>query len=431
MQGTAIKGINKASLWQSWKAVRSQLKRAPRRDVLDYLEYDVDPDVWISRLLVRIKNEDYSPESPVYCSIAKSRGFDRVITMPIVPDVVLYRTIVDHVYRRAAKREVKHAYFSQATLSKVVSAAASDAQFAIHSAKADEGAGYPTTAPSVFLEWLRYDQYRKLLIFERIYPFIVITDISNFFDSVLYSKLQESLFDLGVPSRMASLLFHMLEAFALKESMSPSHGIGLPVDPCDCSRVLAHVLLFSHDRRMVAASDEGRYVRWMDDQNIGVESLAEGLEVLGVVCSSLRRLHLTPNASKSKVLSLKEARIHFHFEANADLDRIFSMPYASVKERKAIRGEITLAWERALKNEGLGEWDKVLKRFYRICAIARSRKLVQRSQQDILKSPSACERVISYLSYVCEPSEIVDTIGTLLAHEEQIYPDIGYQLGKV
>jgi hypothetical protein len=38
-------------LWNAWKAVRQQLKRSNHRDIADDLEYDIDPEVWISRFL--------------------------------------------------------------------------------------------------------------------------------------------------------------------------------------------------------------------------------------------------------------------------------------------------------------------------------------------------------------------------------------------
>ena len=116
------------------------------------------------------------------------------------------------------------------------------------------------TSTNAFLEWLKFDQYRKLLIFEKVFPFIVVTDITNFFDSVLYGRIEESLYDLPVPPRMVSLLFLLLESFSIREAFTPVQRIGLPVDPCDCSRNLAHMILFRHDERMTRIVDEDAYV---------------------------------------------------------------------------------------------------------------------------------------------------------------------------
>ena len=102
---------------------------------------------------------------------------------------------------------------------------------------------YASASRGEFLEWLRFDQYRKLLIFKKFYKFIVITDITNFFDSVLYGRIEESLYNISAPPRMVSLLFTLLENFSIRESFTPVQRIGLPVDQGDCSRKLAHMAL--------------------------------------------------------------------------------------------------------------------------------------------------------------------------------------------
>jgi hypothetical protein len=65
--------------------------------------------------------------------------------------------------------------------------------------------------------------------------------------------------------------------------------------------------------RMVQLVGESAYVRWMDDQCMGVRSRAEGLRVLAEVGISLSTLLLTPNAKKSK------ARVSLRFDAVAGL----------------------------------------------------------------------------------------------------------------
>lgn len=428
MAKSAISGITKSALWSAWKEVRRQLKRAPRRDVLDYLEYDIDPNVWITRLLRRLENEEYSPERPQRCTVAKSKGFDRIITIPSVPDLVLYRTIVDYLFQRAKRQQVKHAYFCQATLSKITDSAEKAALKKIAEEKSKDSDEYSGNSESVFLEWLKFDQYRKLLIFEHLYPYIVVSDITNFFDSVLYGRIEESLYGLTAPPRLISLLFLLLESLSLREAFTPVQRIGLPADPCDCSRVLAHMILFPHDRRIVNLVGEDAYVRWMDDQNMGVKTRADGLRVLGAVCESLRKLHLTPNSSKSKILSLSQARKHFHFSANALLDSMEKLPHDTAKQRVSLRKSISQAWQVAVKSEGDGEWQKVLKRFYRQAARSRSRLLVRRAISDCKQMPALVDRVTDYIRYVSDPDEVVDFVETLLNDPEQVYPDVNYQL---
>ncbi len=347
--------------------------------------------------------------------------------MPSIPDLVLYRTIVDHLFRRARHQQKRHVYFSQATLSKVAAAAWTGARNQVREA-ANEEPFYRITPGKRFLEWLRFDQYRKLLIFKSVHKYLVISDISNFFDSILYGRIEQSLYGLKASPKIVGLLFFLLERLSPRESYTPGQRIGLPVDQCDCSRNLAHMILFPHDERMVALVGEEAYVRWMDDQNIGVSSRAEGLKVLSAIGSSLSRLHLTPNSSKSRILTLAEAKRHFHFRANALLDVIDKMPYETSSQRRSLRTALLNAWEIASDNEDHGEWAKILKRVYRYAARARARFLRKRVTRDVLTYPSLTARICEYLSYTSSVLECLNFAQSILTHPEQVYSDVSYQI---
>ncbi|MGC2496009.1 hypothetical protein [Candidatus Binatus sp.] len=188
VMGGRIVGISRTSLWAAWKAIRADLSRASVRDVVDHLEYDTDPDRWINRLLRDLRLGTYEPSPPARFYLPKKKGFDRQMTMPEIPDLVLYRAIADRLYKRAKRFEHDHVYFDRRELQKKQISAASEATQTI--------ANYGPRG-SRFLTWLQYDQYRKYLIFKRIYPFVAVTDISNYFDSILFGRVSDVL--LGIP----------------------------------------------------------------------------------------------------------------------------------------------------------------------------------------------------------------------------------------
>src|SRR6202034_1709538 len=222
---------------------------------------------------------------------------------PAVPDLVLYRALVDCIFQRAKRRQHKHVYFLRGQVAAIQQKAEQDPVVPGDLSLPH----YRAASQRSFLNWLKYDQYRKYLIFKKVHPFFVVTDISNFFDSILHSHVAEALHGLPIQARTVGLLFFLLERLSIRQDYAGSHGISLPVDEFDCSRTLAHMVLFPHDDEMVKLVGEQNYVRWMDDQNMGVLTRARGLEVLAEVGRSLSRLHLSPNAQKSKVLSLSEA----------------------------------------------------------------------------------------------------------------------------
>lgn len=159
-----VQGITKGSLWAAWKNVRKQLSRTFWRDITDFVEYDIDPDWWIKRLLSDLEDGRYEPAAPHRYSVAKKMGFCRRMTAPSIPDLVLYRATVDYLYQKAKRRERQHVYFAQNTLSKkrrqtdVQAVARTDTQ-------ADGGdPGYSYVSGDALVTWLKYDQYRKHLL---------------------------------------------------------------------------------------------------------------------------------------------------------------------------------------------------------------------------------------------------------------------------
>ena len=428
MQKMSIPGriphITRTSLWNAWKAIRKELRGASCRDVVDYLEYDVDPDVWINRLLRQISQAQYEPSTPTRFTLGKSLGFSRTMTFPAVPDLVLYRAIVDFIYRRAHRREQPHVYFKRDILFKVQQKAAEEASEIMKDVAAD----YRRIEEKRFLTWLKYDQYRKLLISKRIHPYFVITDVTNFFDSILHSHVAEALRWLRLPPRIVGLLFFLLERLAIRQDYTDSHRISLPVDEFECSRTLAHIVLFDHDRNMVELVGRDNYVRWMDDQNIGVESRGEGLRVLAEVGKSLARHHLTANAKKSKILTLHEARRHFHLDLNKKLDEAESRAKRLPKGKLKFLRLVNSMWHTARKLEGIGEFDKVLSRLYRLAGRGNLNIFHGRALGDLLNKPELAERVCDYMRCTHTAAGYVNFIEAAMSSPEHIYPDVSVVL---
>lgn len=72
-----ITGINRTALWLAWKEVRAAVREASIRDVVDFIDYDIEPDVWINRLLRQVSSGSYDPRAPLRFPLSKSRNFKR------------------------------------------------------------------------------------------------------------------------------------------------------------------------------------------------------------------------------------------------------------------------------------------------------------------------------------------------------------------
>lgn len=426
-----LPGVNHKTLARTWAIVRKEVFRYTYRDVIDYLDYDLAPDRWISNLLTSIHNGQYRPSRPIFAKLAKSNGFERLICYPSIPDLVLYRLITDQIRANSRKLEHTHAYYERSELSAAQQAALEETTPVDHNGKSytkqlDEWlTDYKSASTRRFRAWLKYNQYRKYLIFHKIHEFIVVTDISNFFDSVIHTHIIDVLHQFSPSPASTRLLELLFQTFSSTLPLRSSDPIGLPVDEADCSRAIAHTLLFPHDTRMTKIVGSNAFVRWMDDQILGVDTRASAVRVVNNIQRSLSQLHLAANTSKTKILSISEAKVHFQLASNDLLDLIERMPHDTNKQQSAMRIELDIAWKRAIKHEDMGNWDKVLKRFYRLRGIAASRRLVSRALSDCLRHPNLTPRILDYVRTVAtDTTELLDFIDKLLNHPEQQYADI-------
>ena len=135
---------------------------------------------------------------------------------------------------------------------------------------------------------------------------------------------------------------------------------------------------------------------WTTDV-IGVNSEAEGLRVLASMQDSLASLYLTPNSKKSLVLTLAEAKIHFHLDSNADLDTLEQKVASRSHTRVSLVRELTRVWRAALQNEGKGQWEQIQNRVYKLAGVTKGRFLRRRALSDVLENPTLAERISSYM----------------------------------
>lgn len=71
----------------------------------------------------------------------------------------------------------------------------------------------------------------------------------------------------------------------------------------------------------------------------------------------------------------------------------------------------------------IGEFEKVLRRLYRLAGIARVRFLRRRALVDILTNPGLAERICDYIRSSGTALEYLNFSSAVMAHPEQVYPD--------
>jgi len=85
-------------------------------------------------------------------------------------------------------------------------------------------------------------------------------------------------------------------------------------------------------------------------------------------------------------------------------------------------------WARAQKHDGIGEFEKVLKRLYRLAGVARARFLRRRAIGDILTNPGLADRIADYMRVSGSAAEYLLFSDKVKGHPEQVYPDVDLAL---
>ncbi len=405
------------SLWQqsrllkTWKVLRKSLRTAQVRDALDFLEFEVDINERIKQIRQEIIAGTYSPTTGRTFQVAKSKGAYRVISVLGPRDLLVFRHLCDEIYRRALKYEADGAYFGQRHPSV-------------------RPVGDEVTEPaadfyeSAFPVWLRYHQYRTQTLLNPIRPVLVTTDVTNFFESIQHDLLLEYLSPLGLPRKAIGLLAKLLEIYKPSSGHSPTPKVGLPVDEHDCSRQLAHVFLFEHDERVIKQVGNGHYVRWMDDQNICASSETDARKLVRLLTESLSQQRLVLNAAKTEFLTPAGVAADFHLEVNDEIDHIEEGLDQRTMGMLNARLLFNAAYTNALEAEGVGNWDKILKRMYGLGARIRNRRLRGRAYDDLVRYPLLAERIFQYFVALGEWEGLYSLFTSFVDTGESLYEDV-------
>lgn len=91
---------------------------------------------------------------------------------------------------------------------------------------------------------------------------------------------------------------------------------------------------------------------------------------------------------------------------------------------RGLSGQIRRAWAAAQPHQGKGEFNKVLKRFYRLAGRVRLRFLRRRAERDLLSDPGLADRICDYMRCSGTVGEYLLWADRVMSHAEQIYPDI-------
>lgn len=389
--------------------IRKEVRLIRARDVVDSLDWFLSVDNSIKRLSREIISGAYCPSSPTRYELGKSKGSFRVITSMNIKDAIVFRHIADEALKRAIPHKVAGAFFSRRHSTTPVGKTLTIAPDPYH---------------SFFEIWLKYHQYRTHTMLHGIYNVLVISDITNFFDSIQHDLLIEYLSPLQLPRKLVGLLGRILEALKPLSGHSPNPRVGLPTDELDCSRELAHLFLFEHDHQVTKEFGEDNYVRWLDDQNIGVKSQSEGRRAVNLLTRSLAAQRLTLNSSKTKLLQTSEIAIHFQLDANQQIDNWESkFKSISLSNLSQAQAEFTTLWSdlSSSPHAGKGNWAKILKRLYGNAIKSDSALFEHIALEHLIENPDLDERIFLYFAKRNQGSKLLTMFEQYCSSGENLF----------
>ena len=130
---------------------------------------------------------------------------------------------------------------------------------------------------------------------------MIVSDIVNYYDSVSYDHLRNILADLSLAREHAlDLLIYTLSCMLWQPDYMPRVPVGLPQSNLDAPRLLAHCFLFEIDESLSNMKNVD-FARYMDDIDVGVDSIPEARVVICDLDLSLQTRQIRLNSGKTKI----------------------------------------------------------------------------------------------------------------------------------
>lgn len=362
-----------------WKEkVRIAMRDQFLNDGIENFDFHVARKAECRKLSSLILDGDYVPARAQRILVEKSKGLCRQLVIPSVRDALVLQCLSDALYAEIrGKAPTKKSFFEPK-------------EHRFSSTRHEYG---------TFAAWLNFQ--RELFRFSKNRDFIVVTDIANYYDSISYGHLRNVISSIsGVQECVLDMLIYVLSDLLWQPDYTPRVEVGLPQINMDAPRLLAHCFLYELDAFL--DSDPSRdWVRYMDDIDVGVDSVVAAKSVLRSIDLVLQTKQVRLNSGKTQILTRADALKHFRAHENARLDflearidRKLKGGLALDRERRFVEGSIRKGLKRASFDTGAG--DKILKRWLTFAGKTKARVAPKALFKIVTLRPSVREKVFSY-----------------------------------
>lgn len=299
--------IHATRLSDLWKGqIRARMRTQIVPDAVEFLDFHLDLRKRCTDLEELICRGNYRPKPIMRLTVEKSKGLCRQIALPDPSDALVLQALSNTLWEEIKKQAPSDTAFF----------APQDQPFQKRNPiQEDDEWGYGPIE-----SWMDFQE--EILNFSKKRKYVFVTDIANYYDSIIHNFLRAILSDYGLEREHAlDLLLFILDATLWRPDYMPNIGIGLPQMDLDAPRLLAHTHLFEVDA-LFSNSPDVDYARFMDDIDFGVDTIAKAKTVLRDLDLALQTRNLRLNSGKTKILTAAEAWLHFRIADNKALDEI-------------------------------------------------------------------------------------------------------------
>lgn len=363
-----------------WKdKVRVAMRDQFLCDGIEHFDFHTSLKSEAQKLSQLILEGDYVPSRAQRILVEKSKGLCRQMVIPSVPDAIVLQCLSDALYAQIRDKAPTRKSFYEPK---------------------DHKFSWLKSEYGTFAAWLNFQ--RELFNFSKNRKFVVVADIANYYDSISYEHLRNVISSItNAEECILDMLIYVLSDLLWQPDYTPRVEIGLPQINMDAPRLLAHCLLYELDKYL--DSDPSRdFVRYMDDIDIGVDSVPAAKQVLRSVDLVLQTKQLRLNSGKTHIMTSGEARRHFRVFENARLDRLQDR----IDRRK--KAGLSLALEQRLIStrvrEGLsseafntGNGEKILKRWIGLAGKTNARLAPRDLHRIVLLRPQVRENIFAFI----------------------------------
>lgn len=292
VEPTLRKVFRVSALKSKWRdKVKAQIRRQTFTDLVEFRDIDENLDHYVSEIIGSVFSGKYDPIQPKNFLIEKSRGLRRQMTLVAPRDLLVLQIVSSALHHDIDSKKPSKNAFYQPGDTKISSS---------HS-----------SSYGVIQSWLNFQ--KEILSFRSNCEYIVVADVANFYDFIRFEHLRNIIAELcEVEETLLDFLILVLRKMSWSPDYMPNLSVGLPQIEAEAPRVLANAMLYELDK-VAEGLAPGNYARFMDDIDVGVNSIREAKSIVRDIDLTLQSRQLRLNGSKTKILRVSSGEVDSHF----------------------------------------------------------------------------------------------------------------------